>query len=841
MKIHVSFVIVVLVVVAAVSCGGCRPAASPSSGNAYSPGGDGKSSAGSTGGPLPVLGRVFEFGGRHRDGAAFHSAELAGFVWIGVLMDEHIAMSPAVASFFTMAEAVRTHPQLREIRLVGIRPELPAGQLRPPLPLVQEWTMVDVDPSVVARWRQEFQPSGGAASTEKQDSAESTGDAALVEQALIRARLVLVDGAGQIRGKHYDLTLDSIPLMLKDMHGLFSERKGVPPAIFDPQWLVERQKAQRENSGSFRVFHDFQFADRRIESGIRFRNKIVDDAGRAYLAGHYDHGNGVAVADVDLDGLEDIYFVNQVGGSELWRNRGGGEFEDVTAPAGLALPDRIGVTASFADIDNDGDADLYVTTTRSGNALFENDGTGRFRDISRQSGTDYVGHSSGAVFFDFDRDGLLDLFLCNVGRFTTEEKRRVTMETLRDEPQREIFYYRSVTDAFASHLKPDRAERSLLFRNTGNNVFRDVTEEVGLVDESWCGDALPVDFNGDGWQDLYLVNMEGNDEYYENQSGKSFVRRSREVFPRTPWGSMGIKAFDLENDGDLDLYITDMHSDMSEQIAPDREKLKADMKFPESFLQTAGQSIFGNAFFRNEGMGRFSEISDEIGAENYWPWGLSVGDLNADGFEDVFVASSMNMPFRYGFNSVLLNEGGKRLLDAEFVLGVEPRRGWRTAIPWYQVDCDGADRNHLDCKGRSGTIPVWSALGSRSSVIFDLDEDGDLDIVTNDFNSEPLVLVSSLADQKQDLSYLKVRLQGTKSSRQGLGAVVRVKLRDMTLTQVYDGKSGYMSQSSLALYFGLGQTAEVEEVQVNWPSGHRQIVSAPISLNSLLLIVESQE
>ena len=121
------------------------------------------------------------------------------------------------------------------------------------------------------------------------------------------------------------------------------------------------------------------------------------------------------MADVDGDGLYDIYFVNQVGGNELWRNLGGGRFGNITSQAGVALPDRISVAASFADIDNDGDEDLFVTTVRGGNALFENDGHGKFRDITKEAGLELVTHSSGAVFFDYDNDGLLDLLVCNVG------------------------------------------------------------------------------------------------------------------------------------------------------------------------------------------------------------------------------------------------------------------------------------------------------------------------------------------------------------------------------------------------------------------------------------------
>ena len=156
---------------------------------------------------------------------------------------------------------------------------------------------------------------------------------------------------------------------------------------------------------------------------------------------------------------------------------------------------------------------------------------------------------------------------------------------------------------------------------------------------------------------------------------------------------MGVKSFDYDNDGDMDLFITDMHSDMSQDIVPAQEKLKSNMQWPDSFTLARGQEIWGNAFYQNQGGGSFREISDEIGAENYWPWGISVGDLNADGFDDVFIASSMNYPFRYGVNSVLLNNRGERFLDSEFILRVEPRQDGLTA-PWFELDVDGKDRDH---------------------------------------------------------------------------------------------------------------------------------------------------
>jgi hypothetical protein len=599
----------------------------------------------------------------------------------------------------------------------------------------------------------------------------------------------------------------------------------VPDDLQDTSWLEKLRDAQIKAVVGVAAFHDFQFTDRLTESGISFRHRVVDDAGKTYKAAHYDHGNGLAIADVDGDGLSDIYFVNQVGGNQLWRNVGGGRFQDITAAAGVAVAGAVGVSASFADIDNDGDADLYVTTVRAGNRLFENDGHGRFRDISAASGVGYVGHSSSAVFFDYDRDGRLDLFLVNVGRYTTDTISGTGYK-----------YYVAFEDAFSGHLKPERAEPSILYRNEGKNRFVDVSKQTGLVDTSWSGDASAVDVNDDGWLDLYVLNMEGDDQYYENVGGKTFVKKSREVFPRTSWGSMGIKVFDFNNDGRLDIFITDMHSDMSEMVGPEHDHMKSTMKWPESFRGDGSSSIWGNSFFQKEGPGKFREVSDAVGVENYCPWGPSVGDLNADGFDDAFIASGMNYPERYMVNSVKLNDRGQRFVDAEFALGVEPRKGG-VVTPWFLLDASGKDKDHKDAAGATGRLGIWGARGTRSSVIFDVDGDGDLDIVTNEFGTSPMVLVSNLTE-KTRVRYLAVKLTGTTSNRNGLGAVVKVTAGGSTYTKVLDGNSGYLSHSLYPLYFGLGAAEALDSIEVLWPSGKKQTVQPPFKINSLVEVRE---
>jgi hypothetical protein len=197
----------------------------------------------------------------------------------------------------------------------------------------------------------------------------------------------------------------------------------------------------------------------------------------------------------------------------------------------------------------------------------------------------------------------------------------------------------------------------------------------------------------------------------------------------------------------------------------------------------------------------------------------------------------MSYGWRYAVNSVLLNENGQRFRDAEYILGVEPRRGAINGIPWFELDCSGADADHFHCQGLEGKREVWGALGSRSSLIWDLDEDGDLDVVTNEFNGEPLVLISDLADN-HEIHYLKVDPVGTASNRDGIGTRVVVSAGGKTYTKVLDGSSGYLSFSPLPLYFGLGETETVDSIQITWPSGKTQTVAGPIESNQLLTVTE---
>lgn len=669
------------------------------------------------------------------------------------------------------------------------------------------------------------------------------------------SKFVLVDRSGKIRGyfdaiteagleklwKAIDVVLPEFtpPDELLATHDLPAAINHIaqPPGILDSDWLAAVASREAAELQARNFVPGFAFTENSLTVGVDYVPQIVDDQRHRLLVNHYDHGNSVSVADVDNDGILDVYFTSQVGPNALYRGTKTGAFENITEASGTGLADRISVAASFCDTDNDGDVDLFVTSIRTGNAFLENDGTGKFVDKTAEANLEYVGHSSKGTFFDYDRDGLVDLFISNVGKFTTQENVAVRHDLCNSQPNTRLSYYVGRPDAFAGHLVPELNEPSLLFRNLGNNRFEDVTEKMGLAgDTTWSGDAIAFDANNDSWQDLYVCNMQGHDCLYINENGTRFVPVTNDYLSATPWGTMGVTVADFNNNGLFDIFLTDMHSDMSVDVGPEKEKLKAEVTWTEEFLQSAGRSIYGNAFFRQTASAKFEEVSQQINAENYWPWGLSNGDLNADGFQDAFLTSSMCFPYRYCTNSLLLNDKGERFLDAQFSTGVEPRAKAELIAPWFSVDFESEDADSDLRQGRDGTWVVWSATGSRSSAIFDLDNDGDLDIVTSEFNTRPQVLTSNL--HLKSPNYLKVRLTGTASNRNALGAVVKIEAGDLRQQQLNNGSSGYLSQSIMPLYFGLGENLKVDRIQVTWPTGKTQVIEGPVETRQLLEIAE---
>ncbi len=558
------------------------------------------------------------------------------------------------------------------------------------------------------------------------------------------------------------------------------------------------------------------FREQAGEAGIDFRMGFLPgEQGEKFKINLYDHGCGVVAGDYDGDGRDDIYFLNQLGGNALYRNRGDGTFADVTETAGVRLADRISVGAVFADYDNDGDQDLYVTSTRGGNVLFRNQGDGTFADVTQDANLTLVAHSQTAAFFDYDNDGRLDLFVTNTARWTTNRPTACGLK-----------YYPGLAEFMEMATSPK--EYNVLYHNEGNGTFADVTDKAGLKGLGWGGDCAVFDADEDGRLDLVVTNMFGRSQFYRNRGDGTFADETQPRLGRVSWGAIGARAFDANGDGRLDLLITDMHSDMwlpvkdeekyrrtaGESVPKkfkylmgalydeDESNRELERQFADAFRVKYDETVFGNTLFLNQGGGTFKEVSDEAGVETFWPWGIANGDFDNDGDEDVFLPSGMGYPGFYWPNALMMNDGGT-FADRAREEGIEPPPGGE----------------YLPRK--IGGKPA--ARSSRSAAVASFSGDGRLDLVVNNFNDRAYLFRNQFPKQ----NHVAFRLRGTKSNRDAVGALVRVYAGPRVWVRQVQAAGGYLSQSSKTLHFGLGDVARIDRVEIRWPSGARQEVAGP--------------
>jgi hypothetical protein len=582
------------------------------------------------------------------------------------------------------------------------------------------------------------------------------------------------------------------------------------------------------------VFHDRMggsagFEERADAVGLGsfvMHNLPSEQGEKRFRINLYDHGSGLAVGDFDNDGKEDIYFLNQHGPTALFRNKGDGTFENVSAKAGVELDGRVSVGATFADYDNDGWEDLFVTTTRAGNTLFHNRGDGTFEDVTAKAGLTHVGHSQTAVFFDYDNDARLDLFLTNTAHWTTDDfnfadrnyEGKASLQSLMNSP----------------------IEYNILYHNNGDGTFADVTDKSGLRGRGWAGDVAVFDYDDDGFPDVFVPSMFGRGQLYRNNHDGSFSDVTAQTLGATPHGAIGTKAFDYDGDGRLDLFVVDMHSDMwmgldkshsSEQMASASEHQRfrsplgptADENAP-AFVQNQRASfavnnedynalIFGNALYRNLGGGKFAETAMQAGMETFWPWGIATGDFDNDGHEDAFITAGMGYPFYYWPDELMMNKGDGTFTDRASSLGVDPPAG--------------GDFQAKPIAGKE------AARSSRSAAVADFDNDGRLEIVTNNFNDRPYFFANHFPVR----NFVELRLTGTRSNRDAIGAVARLWTGKAVMVRQVNPAGGYLAQSSRTLHFGLGDAGKVDSVVIRWPSGQLQTLKG-VAINTLSQVRE---
>ena len=565
------------------------------------------------------------------------------------------------------------------------------------------------------------------------------------------------------------------------------------------------------------------------DAGIDFLNQYY----RAFLHqplrfGMIRYGPaGIATSDYDADGFYDLFIPDGVE-SRLFRNRHDGTFEDVTAAAGLSGLDGVSVGV-FADYDNDGHKDLFVSRTFQPNQLFHSNGDGTFSDVTARSGIGADCCTTVASWGDYDNDGDLDLY---VGRYL--------------DPRKDI-----PTTFYARNGEPNQ-----LYRNNGNGTFTNVTEEAGVGETGLCLGSVWGDYDNDGDADLYVVNDFGRSTLYRNNADGTFSDVTVNSNTLAYGAGMNASFADYDNDGHLDIYNTQIRSDhawFAEAPTVHRYMLnsfrqgvwKTDMPLYWEMFRQSGfgfVGIFqkmasGNTLLRNNGDGTFEDVSKKANAAPPgWFWSASFADFDNDGWQDIYTADGW-----------VYNDPGTEI-EMDFLNNVVSRQAeYKTGIffdPDHFGDTSwhGFERNRYLRNNGDGTfVEMGRATGtdlianSRGVAVADFWNRGVLDIAVS-ASADRHALLKNEHDQGNH--WLAVELVGTASNRDAVGARITVVVKGKRQLRELVAGDGYSSQNSLRQHFGLKDAGVVEELKVFWPRTGLTQTFRNVAADRIIVITE---
>ena len=543
--------------------------------------------------------------------------------------------------------------------------------------------------------------------------------------------------------------------------------------------------------------------------GTDYWRTVLDGACGIDIYGH----NGVSVGDIDDDGFDDLY-VCQPGGlpNRLYRNRGDGTFEDITKGSGVGVIENT-ACALFVDVDNDGHQDLIVVRA-TGPMLFLNTGGGKFRqkaDAFRFANPPQ-GTFTGAAVADYDRDGWLDIYFC-------------------------LYVYYQGTDQYkypSPYYDAENGPPNFMMRNNRDGTFRDVTAETGLNQNNTrysfcCGWN---DFNRDGWPDLYVVNDFGRKNLYRNNGDRTFTDIASQAGVEDVGAGMSVCWFDYNNDGIEDLYVADMWTAAGERISK-QDVFKKNA--PQTVRSLYQKHAMGNSLFQNmtqNGTPAFGDTtrSAEVGIGR-WAWSSDTWDFDHDGFCDLYVVNGMvSGPSRDDLNSFFWRQVVAASPD-EAKPSHDYEQGWSAVNELIRADgtWSGYERNIFYANNGDGTFSdISGAAGldfiedGRAFALADFDHDGRQEVFLKNRNGPQLrVLKNVIENLPPSISF---RLRGTRGNRDAIGAVITLETelgRETKSLQVgsLQAGSGFLSQHSKEIFFGLGAAKDPVHASIRWPSG----------------------
>ena len=566
------------------------------------------------------------------------------------------------------------------------------------------------------------------------------------------------------------------------------------------------------------------------QTGVTFANTITtSDSLNVQTDVYVYNGAGVAVGDIDNDGLSDIFFAGNMVSSGLYLNKGNMRFEDITGTAGVSTK-RWATGASIVDINNDGFLDIYVSVSgrersqpeERANLLFLNNGNRTFTEAAAQFGVDDRGFTTHSVFLDYDGDGCLDLFVLNnsPADFSRVEVTRHPAAIRGDTP----------------------GSYNQLYRNTCAGSFRNVSQEAGILREAGYGLGVVVgDLNRDGWPDIYVSN-DGtpNDVVYVNNGNGSFANKAARWLKHSSYAGMGVDVADFNNDGWPDILQVDM---MPRELS--RRKRTTGYLTYASLMESRARG-FRIDYSENtlqlsnglttEGDVLFSDVAHLAGiAATDWSWSALFADFDNDGFKDIFISS--------GYPKAVND------LDYQIAMfGV--RRGDSERSRRIGLDMLGAlhsyeepnyffkNNGDLTFSDKSKAWGVARRGFSYGAAYADLNNDGKLDLVVNNIDA-PAFVYENVAPSADDAHhYVQVTLQGESPNRRGIGAHLILTANGQKQHIYQSPYRGYMSSSDERVQFGLGNIRRVERLEVLWPDGRYQVLT-DLDVDRLVVVKQS--